>query len=83
MIWVFLYYLLEALKWLIIIRALLSWFVPPHSDNPLVRLLRRITDPILRPLSEMLPPMGGMDVSPLLAFFAIYLFQQLILRMIY
>jgi YggT family protein len=83
MLWVILYYLLEALKWLIIIRALLSWFVAPHSSNPLVRIVRRATDPILRPLSEMLPPMGGMDVSPLLAFFAIYLFQQLILRMIY
>ena len=76
-----LYYLLEALKWLIIIRALMSWFVSPHSDNGLARFVRRITDPILRPLSEMLPPMGGMDVSPLLAFFAIYLFQQLLIRL--
>ena len=75
-----LYYVLEALKWLIIIRALMSWFVSPGSDNALARIVRRITDPILRPLSEMLPPMGGLDVSPLLAFFAIYLFQQLLLR---
>jgi YggT family protein len=78
---VILYYLLEALKWLIIIRALMSWFVAPGSDNAVARLIRRITDPILRPLSEMLPPMGGLDVSPLLAFFAIYLFQQLLIRM--
>ena len=76
-----LYYLLEALKWLIIIRALMSWFVQPGSDNAVARIVRRLTDPILRPLSEMLPPMGGLDVSPLLAFFAIYLFQQLLLRM--
>jgi len=78
---VILYYLLEALKWLIIIRALMSWFVAPGSDNGIARLVRRLTDPILRPLSEMLPPMGGLDVSPLLAFFAIYLFQQLLIRM--
>ena len=75
------YYVLEVLKWLIIIRALMSWFVAPGSDNAVVRLVRRVTDPILRPLSEMLPPMGGLDVSPLLAFFAIYLFQQLLIRM--
>ena len=78
---VILYYLLELLKWLIIIRALMSWFVAPGSDNAFARVIRRITDPILRPLSEMLPPMGGLDVSPLLAFFAIYLFQQLLIRM--
>lgn len=81
MVWVILYYLLEVLKWLIIVRALLSWFADPYSRNPVVRFIRRITDPILRPLSEMMPPLGGLDVSPLLAFFAIYLFQQLILRM--
>jgi YggT family protein len=78
---VILYYLLEVLKWLIIIRALMSWFVAPGSDGPVVRFIRRVTDPILRPLSEMLPPMAGLDVSPLLAFFAIYLFQQLLIRM--
>ena len=78
---VILYYLLELLKWLIIIRALMSWFVAPGSDNAFARIIRRITDPILRPLSEMLPPMSGLDVSPLLAFFAIYLFQQLLIRM--
>lgn len=81
MIWVLLYYLLEILKWLVIARALMSWFVSPHSRHPLANLLRRVTDPILRPLSEMLPPLGGMDLSPLLAFFAIHLFQMVILRM--
>lgn len=81
MAWIVLYYVLEALKWLIIIRAVLSWFVAPHSDNPLVRLVQRITDPILRPVSEMVPNFGGIDVSPLVAYFAIYLLQQLVVRM--
>ena len=81
MLWVIVYYALEALKWLIIIRALMSWFVAPHSTHPAARLVRRLTDPILRPLSEMLPPMGGLDVSPLLAFFTIHLFQQLVIRL--
>lgn len=75
-----LYYALEILKWLIIARALMSWFVSPYSDNPVVRLLRRITDPILRPLSEMVPALGGIDISPLLAFFAIHLLQMVVVR---
>lgn len=81
MVLVLLYYLLEALKWLVIIRALMSWFVDPHSDNGLVRLVRKVTDPILRPMSEMIPNFGGVDLSPLLAFFALHLMQQVIIRL--
>lgn len=74
------YYALEALKWLIIVRALMSWFVAPGERTAFVSFIRRATDPILRPMSEMLPPFGGVDLSPLLAFFAIHLMQQLLLR---
>lgn len=81
MAWVVLYYVLEALKWLIIIRAITTWFVPPYSRNPLMELLRKVTDPILRPVSEMVPVMGGFDLSPLLAYFAIYLLQMLVVRL--
>lgn len=80
MVGIVLYYGLEILKWLIIIRAVMSWFVSPYSRHPLAELVRRITDPILRPISNMVPAMGGMDVSPLVAFFAIYLLQQLVVR---
>lgn len=80
MLWTVLYYMLEALKWLIIIRALMSWFVPPYSDNPIAKLIRKVTDPILRPVSEMVPVVGGVDLSPIVAFFAIVLLQQVIVR---
>ncbi|CAN5619220.1 hypothetical protein BH23GEM3_BH23GEM3_07840 [soil metagenome] len=79
--WMLLYYTLEVFKWLIIVRAVMSWFVPPHSRNPLVELMRRITDPILRPVAGVLPNMGGVDLSPIVAFFAIILLQRLIVRM--
>jgi YggT family protein len=80
MAWLLLYYTLELFKWLIIIRALMSWFVSPYSDNPVVNLVRRLTDPILRPLSEMIPLPGGIDLSPIIAFVAITLLQQIIFR---
>jgi YggT family protein len=78
--WLFLYYTLEVFKWLIIVRAVMSWVVSPYSRHPLVELVRRVTDPVLRPLSQMVPVAGGFDLSPLIAFFAIILLQQLILR---
>lgn len=81
MILTLLYFALEILKWLIIVRALMSWFMSPYSDNPIVRIIRRVTDPILRPLSELIPPLGGLDISPLVAFFAIQLTQTMLLRL--
>ena len=77
---VVIYYALELLKWTLLARIVISW-VAPHSSHPIIVFVRRVTDPILRPLSEMLPSMGGLDLSPLLAFFAIHLFQELIIRM--
>lgn len=79
--WIVIYYTLELFKWLIIVRAVMSWFVNPYSDNPLVRLIRKVTDPILRPVSEMVPVMGGVDLSPIVAFFAIVLLQQVVMRL--
>ena len=81
MLLVLLYYALELLKWLIIARALMSWFASPYSANPVARTLRRLTDPILRPLSEIIPPLGGIDISPLVAFFAIHLTQSMLFRL--
>ena len=82
MVWIVVYYTLEAFKWLIIARALMSWFVSPASDNPIVNIVRKLTDPILRPVSEMLPAMAGVDLSPIVAFFAIVLLQQVVIRMV-
>jgi YggT family protein len=78
--WLILYYTLEVVKWLVIVRAVMSWFASPASRNPLVEGLRRITDPILRPVQSLLPDMGGIDVSPLVVFFLIILLQQVIVR---
>lgn len=72
------YYLLELLKWLIIARAISSWVVSPHSRNPAVVFLRKVTDPILEPISAVIPPMGGVDLSAIIAFGMIYLTQALI-----
>lgn len=70
---------LSLVMWLIIIRALISW-VSPDPYNPIVRFLMGATEPILRPLQRILPPMGGMDLSPILAIFLIYFLQLFVVR---
>jgi YggT family protein len=62
---------------LIFVRILLSWF-PISPWHPLVRLLRSIVDPILRPFRRILPTFGGIDFSPLLAIIVILLVQSLL-----
>jgi len=54
----------------IFVRALLSWFpIDPH--NPLVTLLYDITEPILDPLRRVIPRLGTIDITPLVAILLI------------
>lgn len=62
---------LNIYKWIIIIRALLSW-VNPDPYNPIVQALTRLTEPVLRPLRKLAPPYKvGIDLSPLIAILII------------
>lgn len=63
--------------WMIIIRAILS-FVSPDPYNPVVQMLYRLSDPILKPFQRLIPPIGGLDISPLFAVLALQLVRVLI-----
>lgn len=62
----------------IIIRAVLSW-VNPGSYNPAVSLLYSLTEPLLRSGRRLLPPIGGIDLSPLIPLIGIQLAKMLVL----
>ena len=66
-----------ALFWIIIIRSLLS-FVAPDPRNPMVQILLRLTDPILKPVQRVIPPIGGFDISPILVLLALQLVRILV-----
>jgi len=69
-----LYKLLDIYSWILIIRVLLSWFsVNPY--NPVVRILYAVTEPVLAPIRRAIPPMGGLDLSPLVVFAAIWVIK--------
>jgi YggT family protein len=55
---------------LIIARVIISW-IANRSQHPLIPLVYQLTDPVLRPISKLLPPMGGIDLSPLFALIAL------------
>lgn len=63
--------LTEVLSWAILVRAILSWFPNISRGNPLVDLLFQVTEPVLAPIRRVMPTLGGIDFSPLVAFFVL------------
>ena len=55
----------------IIIRVVLSW-ISPGLHNPATALVSTLTEPVLRPIRRLLPPMGGFDLSPMLTIIGLY-----------
>jgi YggT family protein len=74
----FLSILLTILSWAILIRVLLSWIPNLDRGNPLVQLLAQITDPVLEPARRIIPPIGGMDISPIVVLLLLRLLPQLL-----
>lgn len=70
--------ILDLFRWLlltfglmILLRSLASWFPSIHHHD-LVQQLFRITDLVLEPIRRLLPPIGGLDLSPMIALIVIY-----------
>lgn len=62
----------------ILIQVILSW-VNPGSYNPATALLYSLTGPVMRPAQKILPPMGGIDLSPMLVMIGLILLKMLLL----
>jgi YggT family protein len=82
----FISYLLTIYVYIVIAMAILSWLIAfnvVNTRNPVVRmiaeLLYRLTEPALRPIRNLLPNMGGIDISPIILFLIILFIQSVIL----
>ena len=73
----FLKLLCEVLSIAIFLRAILSWF-SPGTNNILVSILYQVTEPLLSPLRRIIPRVGMMDLSPLVAIVVLQLIAYLI-----
>ncbi len=63
---------------LLIIRILLSWFPNINWFDPPFSILSQLTDPYLNLFRSLIPPLGGLDFSPMLAIFALQILQSMI-----
>ena len=74
---------LNLYMWLIIIRALASWF-SPDPYNPIYQFLLRITEPVLGYIRRFLPMRAGMmDLSPIVALLVIIFLQTFLVQSLY
>lgn len=62
----------------IVIQVIISW-VNPGAVNPVVSLLYSLNDPLMRPARRVIPPISGLDLSPLVVLIALQLCQMLII----
>jgi len=59
----------------VIIRIVISWINPAAGYNPVVGLLTSLTEPLMRPARQLIPPIGGLDISPVAVLIALRLIQ--------
>jgi YggT family protein len=59
----------------LLVRVLLSWFPNLDWSNPVLSSVSAITDPYLNAFRGLIPPLGGLDLSALVAFFALQIAQ--------
>ncbi len=70
--------LLNIYLFSILIMVVISW-INPGGYNPALSLIQSITEPVMRPARRMLPPMSGLDLSPMLVMIGIVLLKMLLL----
>ena len=64
---------------ILIVRVLITW-VNPDPFNPVVQFLSKVTDPVLEPLRRVIPPLGPIDISPIVALLLLQALQHFLVK---
>ncbi len=67
--------ILQVFAYLVIARALTTWF-PNARNHPIVQLLYQITDPVMIPVSKLVPRIGMIDISPMILVFTLLIISR-------
>lgn len=65
---------LKLYFWGLLISVIVSW-IAPNNYNPALELLRQILEPVMAPIRKLMPDMGGIDISPIILFLLINVFE--------
>lgn len=79
---------LQIYVWIIIASAVVSWLIAFQVINTgneqaanLVRLLEKLTEPVYRPIRRYIPPIGGIDITPIIVIFGIFILERIVIRL--
>jgi len=82
--------ILDLYWWVLLATIIFSWLISfnvINTRNQIVetvwRVLTALTDPLLRPIRRVIPSFGGLDLSPIVLFLAIYFIQRIIILYVY
>lgn len=74
---IILYWILQALWICVIIRFILSW-IDPANNWRFSRVMRDVTEPVLAPIRRIIPPVGFLDLSAMVALVLLQVFIQMV-----
>lgn len=69
--------LIDVYATIILVRVVLSW-LPVDQDQPWARFIVGVTEPVVGPIRRVLPPLGGLDFSPLVAMLLLQLLRNML-----
>ena len=76
------YLFFTIIIWIMIVRILLSWFPNINWYNQPFKAMKEITDPILEPFRRIIPPISGIDFSPIIAFLVLEILREVVIRIL-
>lgn len=83
----FILYLIDLYQWVIIAAVVFSWLISfnvINAYNPFVRslwnALQAVTEPLLKPIRQLLPDLGGIDISPIILYLGLVFLQVVVIR---
>ena len=82
--------LIDIYVWVVIAGAVLSWLIAFNVVDPrnqivgtIGNFLHRVTEPVLAPIRRLLPDLGGIDLSPVVLIFGLFLLQRVLLAILF
>lgn len=72
-------FILKIYKYGLLISIIASW-IAPYSGNPVLLLIHQLLEPIMRKVHKVIPPMGGLDFSPIFVFLGIQVVETLLVQ---
>lgn len=83
MIFLLLARVLQIYTFVLLIRILITWIPNLDPYHPIVQLLFQVTEPVLEPARKLIPPIGMIDISPIVVFIILGILQDLLVQLAY